>query len=121
LRQQQGQGLHLYAHISTGEKMTREEIIRMAREAGLFIAYDIEGHFSGVVDSEMIDMYPDRDKERDRLNREQRFVEILTPFAALVASAEREACANIAHQWSKREDDVGGYIEAAIRSRGQHD
>lgn len=33
--------------------------------------------------------------------------------------AEREACANIAHQWSKREDDVGGYIEAAIRARGQ--
>ena len=31
---------------------------------------------------------------------------------------EREACANIAHQWSKREDDVGGYIEAAIRARG---
>ena len=33
--------------------------------------------------------------------------------------AEREACANIAHQWSKREDDVGGYIEAAIRARGK--
>jgi len=33
--------------------------------------------------------------------------------------AEREACANIAHQWSKREDDVGGYIEAAIRARGE--
>jgi len=33
--------------------------------------------------------------------------------------AEREACANIAHQWSKREDDVGGYIESAIRARGQ--
>lgn len=30
---------------------------------------------------------------------------------------EREECANIAHQWSKREDDVGGYIEAAIRAR----
>jgi hypothetical protein len=35
------------------------------------------------------------------------------------AYKEREACANIAHQWSKREDDVGGYIEAAIRARGQ--
>lgn len=33
--------------------------------------------------------------------------------------AEREACADIAHQWSKRDDDVGGYIEAAIRARGQ--
>jgi ferredoxin len=32
---------------------------------------------------------------------------------------EREACANIAHRWSKREDDVGGYIEATIRARGR--
>lgn len=38
-------------------------------------------------------------------------------FAALIAAHEREECANIAHQWSKREDDVGGYIEAAIRAR----
>ena len=35
------------------------------------------------------------------------------------AFKELQACANIAHQWSKREDDVGGYIEAAIRARGQ--
>ena len=75
--------------------MNREDIIKMAQEAGLFIAYDSEGHFSGVVDSEVIDMYPDRNKERDRLNREQRFVEILTPFAALVASAERQACIDL--------------------------
>ena len=46
------------------------------------------------------------------------YVYQLERFAELVASAEREACANIAHQWSKREDDVGGYIEAAIRARG---
>ena len=34
-----------------------------------------------------------------------------------MVAIEREVCANIAHQWSKREDDVGGYIEAAIRAR----
>ena len=96
--------------------MNREEIIRMAREAGLFIAYDTEGHFSGVVDSEMIDMYPDGDKERDRLNREQRFVEILTPFAALVASAEREACAKVVDHILK---EGGGTYGDAIRARGQ--
>jgi len=45
-----------------------------------------------------------------------KMVQMLIDEAVL---AEREACANIAHQWSKREDDVGGYIEAAIRARGQ--
>lgn len=47
------------------------------------------------------------------------YTEQLQAFAKLIAEHEREACANIAHQWSKREDDVGGYIEAAIRARGQ--
>ena len=100
--------------------MNREDIIAMAREAGLFIAYDSEGHFSGVVDSEMLDMYPDKNKERDRLNREQRFVEILTPFAALVASAEREACAyraGIALLGSDR--GLANRVDQAIRARGQ--
>lgn len=45
--------------------------------------------------------------------------EKLRKFAEKAVEAEREACADIAHQWSKRDDDVGGYIEAAIRARGQ--
>ena len=105
--------------------MTREDIIRMAQEADLFIAYDSEGHFSSVVDSEMIDMYPDRNKERDRLNREQRFVEILTPFAALVASAEREECARVCEDLdtvnfkNKSWDEGTLDCATAIRARGQ--
>ena len=75
---------------SKGTRMTKEDIIRMAREAGLFIAHDSEGQFSAVHDGEILDMYPDGDKERDRLYREKRFVEILGPFAKLVA-AKKEA------------------------------
>ena len=75
--------------------MTKEELIKMARQAGLFIAHDSEGQFSAVHDGEILDMYPDGDKERDRLYREKRFVEILGPFAKLVAQAEREACAKL--------------------------
>jgi hypothetical protein len=103
--------------------MNRKDIIRMAREAGLFIAYDTEGHFSGVVDSEMIDMYPDRNKERDKLNREQRFVEILTPFANLVASAEREACAKVCETVNWYDSKAwASDIANAIRARGdKHD
>ena len=32
---------------------------------------------------------------------------------------EREACAKVAEEWSKRPDDVGGYISRNIRARGQ--
>lgn len=32
---------------------------------------------------------------------------------------EREACAKVADKWSKRGDDVGGYIARNIRARGQ--
>ena len=53
--------------------MTKEEIVEMARQAGLFIAHDSEGQFSAVHDGEILDMYPDGDKERDRLYREKRF------------------------------------------------
>ena len=45
----------------------------------------------------------------------------LERFAALVAAAEREACAKVAEEWSKRHDDVGGYIYRNIRSRGMND
>jgi hypothetical protein len=31
--------------------------------------------------------------------------------------AEREACAKVADEWSKRQDDVGGYISRNIRAR----
>jgi hypothetical protein len=40
-------------------------------------------------------------------------------FAALVAAHEREACARLCDEWSKREDDVGGFIGRAIRARGE--
>jgi hypothetical protein len=40
-------------------------------------------------------------------------------FEALVRADEREACAKVADEWSKRRDDVGGYISRSIRARGQ--
>ena len=85
--------------------MTKEEIIEMARQAGLFIAHDSEGQFSAVHDGEILDMYPDGDKERDRLYREKRFVEILGPFAKLVAEkAIKKALAQPAQPKYRRGD-----------------
>jgi hypothetical protein len=67
--------------------MNREEIIRMAREA-------------------------DREWDCDR-----DMVEWLECFAALVASAEREACASICFQEGPSID--GELIAEAIRARGE--
>ena len=74
--------------------MNREDIIRMAREVGLPHWYETEG----VVNEEL-----------------------LIKFAALVASAEREACAQfIEHEYVRQfERPWRVDLSAAIRARGQ--
>ena len=59
-----------------------DDIIRMAREAGLSHFYDSEGDFSGVTDALLVDA----DKQRN----DERLVEILGPLIALVRADERE-------------------------------
>jgi hypothetical protein len=66
--------------------MNREDIIRMAREAGL--------HYSGRCTLTGMESHIER-------------------FAALVASAEREACAKLA------ENSKAPFTATAIRARGQ--
>ena len=73
--------------------MNREDIIRMAREAGAVFPADGSYH---------------------RFESEEN----LEHFAALVASAEREACAKVC------EDSVeyaGDTLAEAIRARGNHE
>lgn len=74
--------------------MTQEEIIRIAREAGLALVYTES----------------DEDGWRE-----------LERFAALVASAEREACAQAAEEWLPDDFDQIAQvaIAAKIRTRGQ--
>jgi hypothetical protein len=68
--------------------MNRDDIIRMAREVGLPHWYETEG----VVNEEL-----------------------LIKFAALVAAAEREACAKLVDYWESRQ----GEHSDAIRARGE--
>ena len=70
--------------------MGREDIIRMAREAGF-------ADSNGVVHA---------------------FYQ-LERFAALVAAAEREACAKVVEDYCGAWDDKGYALSAAIRARGQ--
>ena len=81
--------MHLYAYIFTGEEMTREDIIRMALECGWSKEYIEIGD--------------------ERLER----------FAALVASAEREACARVCSEMYLEGDMDTGIAAEAIRARGQ--
>ena len=72
--------------------MTRDEIIRMAREAG----FDWE--------------------QQD----EELFLTYAVPFAALVAAAEREACAKVCEEWLHGEWHNQGVVAACmIRAMGQ--
>jgi hypothetical protein len=77
------------------EDSVREDIIRMAREAGFDFNSLGVTFTSGYLD--------------DHLER----------FAALVAAAEREACALAAEAVVPRHTECGNKIAAAIRARGQ--
>jgi hypothetical protein len=68
--------------------MTRDDIIKMAREAGVYAAHTELTLMAG-----------------------------LERFAALVAAAEREACAQVSEDWDSDMADPRD-IAAAIRARG---
>ncbi len=72
--------------------MTRDDIIRLAREAGI-VDWSLHG----------------------RLESKE---EALERFAALAAAAEREACALIAESYEPRCDTCPSGVANAIRARG---
>ena len=72
--------------------MNRDDIIRLAEQAGLAIAYS----------------------ERDEDGWQE-----LERFAALVAAAERESCAKVVENYAGAWDDEGYAIAQAIRARGE--
>jgi hypothetical protein len=85
------------------EKMTRDDITRMAREAGFVIDEKAQQHQPNCIFHTyyMVD-------------------ELLTRFAALVAAAEREACAKVvesdpSYDWHRFACESA----AAIRERGE--
>ena len=79
--------------------MTRDDIIRMALEAG-WPASVLRPHGPGVDTSEYL------------------LVPTLERFAALVAAAEREACLDWCRAYAS-DDGTAQKIEAAIRARGE--
>ena len=76
--------------------MTRDDIIRMARESGMSFAEVLGSQC--IIDGWLADL------ER---------------FAALVAAAEREECAKLAEEPYEFTSDEAHRIAAAIRARGE--
>ena len=68
------------------------DTIDMAREAGIYHAFDSEGHWDGLTDVKLINRnsHPD-----DIVYGEKRIVEILKAFEALVRADEREQIAQM--------------------------
>jgi uncharacterized protein YfcZ (UPF0381/DUF406 family) len=79
--------------------MTRDEIIKMAREAGFLVDEKAQQHQPNCIfhTHHMVD-------------------ELLERFAALVAAAEREACLDWCAAYAA-DDGTAQKIEAAIRAR----
>ena len=75
--------------------MDRDDIIRMAREAG----FEVYGTDVWITDGW--------------------WLEELERFAALVAAAEREACAKAVEDYCGAWDDEGYALATAIRARGE--
>jgi hypothetical protein len=99
--------------------MTRDDIIRLAQQAGLHHFYDSDGHCSGVTNAKI---------EGDE--NDVKLVEMLAPFAALVAAAEREACLALVNQGTGEATSADALkilrmerdrISAAIRARNEQE
>ena len=110
------------------EAALREQVIRMAREAGLHSAVLL--HIYGGREGAMTD------GEIDELRRLERFADLVAKRAvsnidpassmsyqegyAAGAAAEREECAKVCDEFESEADpDAGSVLAAAIRARGE--
>jgi hypothetical protein len=88
------------------------DTIDMAREAGIYKDCDWRYGMKAEGDSlKAFEVLVRADEQKKW--QEQTAVEI---HEAVLD--EREACAKVADEWSKRRDDVGGHISRNIRARG---
>jgi hypothetical protein len=67
-----------------------DDIIRMAKEAGIYHAFDSEGHWDGLTDQKLFDPHP---HPNDVVYGDKRTIEILERFAAAARADERKKLA----------------------------
>jgi len=100
--------------------MTQDEIIEMARQAGIYHAFDSEGQWDGLTNEKLIERHPPH--PNDLIYGDERIVEILEAFAKLVAAkataSEREACAKVIESHGETLAN-GAMLAESIRARGE--
>jgi len=95
--------------------MTRDDIIRMAQEAGIYHGFDSEGQWDGLTDVKLFEIYP---HPKDKIYGEKRIVEILERFFHMAQAAEREACAKVCEE--NADDGTEGDWDSACISCAKH-
>jgi hypothetical protein len=101
--------------------MTRDDIIRMAREAGMFKLFG-DPNAPEALTGKSIERFAALVAAHTLANIDpSKFMSYQEGYEAAVA-AEREACAKVADLVAREIDDTNGtatYIAAAIRARGE--
>ena len=116
--------MHLHTYFFTGEDMTQDEVLKMARRAGYFI-YDLtETHKKKTVETDEADEWAQLERfaklvaQHERKRIESRPWGACKECMALAVEGEREACAKVA-EWEPCMTDTPHRIASAIRARGQ--
>jgi hypothetical protein len=100
------------------DDMNRDDIIKMAREAGFNLEHGFLLRVTGI--DEDLERFAAlvRADERNRTWTQEHWTE----YERSIAAAEREVCAKVADLVAREMDDTNGiatYIAAALRARGQ--
>ena len=97
--------------------MNREDIIRMAREAGLHIATDV--NWMPIIGLEYAEKFANQIAEHTLSNIDpSKFMSYQEGMEA-GRLAEREACAKLCEKWTPTDADGVCDVADAIRERGQ--
>jgi hypothetical protein len=104
--------------------MNRDDIIRMAREAGFDCAPDGHIYNKGTADSIPLDYALERFARSIEANVREEFTRRLNATVELAEAAEREACAKVCEDTYTGEEACGDWptpemCARAIRARGQ--
>ena len=98
--------------------MTKEDIIKLTQEAGLYLATDV--HWMPIIGLEYAEKFAALVAIHAAAKEREWMQDINKRLIAEAVAVEREACAKVCEEldaWN--EDDPGSSAAAAIRARGQ--
>jgi hypothetical protein len=105
-----------------GNQMTKDDILSMAKEAGIGILYEYNGpDHAGVCDWKDIERFAALVAEKATEQANARQNASWARMCEKMVAAEREACAKVCENWTQPPEATGmelALCAAAIRARG---